>query len=156
MIRPPQRHAWRSFHQLTTSELYLLLRLRCQVFVVEQQCAYLDIDGTDQTADHLLAWDIDDDLSGYLRVFAPNVFDAVARVGRLATSSRHRGTGLGHWLMEEALGFVARQYGDVTIELSAQAYLERFYSKFGFVRSSENYLEDGIPHCKMQRMVSRT
>jgi ElaA protein len=103
----------------------------------------------------LLARDTDDDLSGYLRVFAPNPSDAVARKGRVATSSRHRGTGLGHWLMEEALGFVGRQYGDVTVELSAQAYLERFYSRFGFGRSSENYLEDGIPHCRMQRMVSR-
>jgi ElaA protein len=129
MIRPPQRHAWRSFQQLTTSELYLLLRLRRQVFVVEQQCAYLDIDGTDQRADHLLAWDTDDDLSGYLRVFVPNPSDAVARIGRVATSSRHRGTGLGHWLMEEALGFVGRQYGDVAVELSTQAYLERFYSR---------------------------
>jgi ElaA protein len=155
MIRPPHRHAWRSFEQLTTRELYQFLRLRCQIFVVEQRSAYLDIDGADQTADHLLAWDADDNLSGYLRVFAPGASDDVARMGRIVTSPRHRGTGLGHWLMQEALGFVARRYGDVTVELSAQAHLEQFYSKFGFGRSSKTYLEDGIPHCEMRRVVSR-
>jgi ElaA protein len=155
MIRPPSRHAWRSFRQLTTHELYLVLRLRCQVFVVEQQCAYLDIDGSDQMADHLLAWDVDDDLAGYLRVFAPSASDTVARIGRIATSPRHRGTGLGRWLVEEALGFVAQRYAAVVVELSAQAHLEPFYSKFGFRRSSGNYLEDEIPHCRMQRPLSR-
>jgi ElaA protein len=155
MIRPPQRHAWRRFEQLATGELYLVLRLRCQVFVVEQRCAYLDIDGTDPAADHLLAWDADDELAGYLRVFAPDASDAVACLGRIVTSPQHRGTGLGRWLIEEALGFVARRYGDVTVELSAQAHLERFYEKFGFARSAENHFEDGIPHCRMRRMVSR-
>ena len=68
MITPPQQYAWRGFDQLSTTELYLLLRLRCEVFVVEQRCAYLDIDGRDQEADHLLAWGANDRLSGYLRV----------------------------------------------------------------------------------------
>jgi ElaA protein len=149
--RPPHRHAWRAFHQLTTEELYQLLKLRSQVFVVEQQCAYLDIDGNDQTADHLLAWNADDALVGYLRAFASDKPDAAARIGRVVTSPAHRGTGLGHWLMEEALSFIAQHYGDARVELSAQAHLEQFYARFGFTRSSENYLEDGIPHCRMQR-----
>ena len=152
-MRSPQRHDWRSFQQLSTSELYQLLRLRCQVFVVEQQCAYQDVDGNDERADHLLAWNADDRLCGYLRAFAPGKTDAVARIGRVVTAPAHRGTGLGHWLMEEALRYIAQRYGSAEVELSAQAYLERVYGKFGFVRSSGNYLEDGIPHCDMRRSI---
>ena len=152
---PPERHAWRSFYQLTTGELYEILRLRSKVFVVEQQCAYLDIDGNDQRADHLLAWDAADALSGYLRAFAPDNPDAAARIGRVVTSPEHRGAGLGHWLMQEALSFIAQRYGRAKVELSAQAHLEQFYAGFGFTRTSENYLEDGIPHCRMQRQPFR-
>ena len=151
MMRRPESYAWRNFQQLTTNELYQLLRLRCQVFLVEQQCAYLDIDGSDQAADHLLAWDAGDELAGYLRAFAPGKPGAAARIGRVVTSASHRGTGLGHWLMDEALEFLAQQYPGAGVEISAQAYLEGFYSKFGFRRSSENYLEDGIAHCTMTR-----
>jgi ElaA protein len=151
--RPPHRHAWHSFQELTTGELYQLLRLRSQVFVVEQNCAYLDIDGNDHAAHHLLAWDADCALTGYLRVFAPDHQNAAARIGRVVTSRAHRGTGLGHWLMGEALIFIAQRYGEVEVELSAQAHLEQFYARFGFARTSENYIEDGIPHCKMQRGI---
>jgi ElaA protein len=151
MSGSPQRHAWRSFAQLSTAELYSLLRLRCEVFVVEQQCAYLEIDGRDLEADHLLAWNSDGRLSGYLRVFGPDAADASARIGRIVTSPRDRKAGLGRWLVRQALDFVAARYGDVPIKISAQVYLERFYVDFGFERSSPDYFEDGILHCDMLR-----
>jgi len=151
MIKPPQRHAWRSFQQLSTDELYSLLRLRCEVFVVEQRCAYLDIDGRDQVAEHLLAMGPNGRLSGYLRAFAPGEPGTAAQIGRVVTAPADRGTGLGHWLMQEALDFIARRFGDVQVEVSAQVHLERFYAKFGFERSSETYPLDGILHCDMLR-----
>jgi ElaA protein len=149
MSGSPERHTWRSFTQLSVEELYALLRLRSEVFVVEQQCAYQDIDGKDPQADHLLAWDSDGSLSGCLRVFGPDPADGCARIGRIVTSPRHRKTGLGRWLVRQALKFVSTRYGDVLIKISAQAHLERFYTEFGFARSSPDYLEDGIPHCDM-------
>jgi ElaA protein len=124
----PEHHAWRSFAQLSTSELHSLLRLRCEVFVVEQQCAYLDIDGRDPEADHLLSWDSDGRLSGYLRVFGPVADDASARIGRIVTAPGDRKVGLGQWLVRQALDFVARRYGDASIKISAQARLERFHA----------------------------
>jgi ElaA protein len=152
MSGSPRHHAWRSFEQLSAAELYSLLRLRCEVFVVEQQCAYLDIDGCDPEADHLLAWDFQDRLCGYLRVFGPDAVDSSARIGRIVTSPRDRNAGLGRWLVRQALDFVAARYGDVSINISAQAHLERFYADFGFERSSPDYLEDGILHCDMLRL----
>ena len=152
MSGSPAHHAWRSFAQLTTAELYSLLRLRCEVFVVEQHCAYLEIDGRDPEADHLLAWNSDRDLSGYLRVFGPDATDASARIGRIVTTPRDRKAGLGRWLIRQALDFVAARYGDVSVKISAQVYLERFYADFGFARSSPDYFEDGILHCDMLRL----
>jgi ElaA protein len=152
MSGPPHRHAWRSFGQLSAEELYSLLRLRSEVFVVEQRCAYQDIDGNDPHADHLLTWDSGGSLSGCLRVFAPDAADGCARIGRIVTSLRHRKTGLGRWLVRQALEFVAARYGDVPVKICAQVYLERFYADFGFARSSPDHLEDGIVHCDMLRL----
>lgn len=152
MSGSPEHHAWRSFAQLSTAELYSLLRLRCEVFVVEQQCAYLDIDGRDPEADHLLAWDSDGCLSGYLRVFGPDATNASARIGRIVTAPGDRKAGLGRWLVRQALDFISKRNGDVSVKIAAQVYLERFYAGFGFERSSPDYLEDGILHCDMLRM----
>ena len=152
MSGSPEHHAWRSFAQLSATELYALLRLRCEVFVVEQQCTYQDIDGRDPEADHLLAWDSNGGLAGCLRVFGPDAADASAGIGRIVTSPRHRKAGLGRWLVRQALDFVAVRYGDVPIKIAAQVYLEQFYADFGFARSSPDYLEDGIPHCDMLRL----
>lgn len=149
--KPPQHHVWRSFHQLSATELYSLLRLRCEVFVVEQQCPYLDIDGRDLEADHLLAWGAADRLSGYLRVLPPAQTVGAAQIGRIVTAPDERGTGLGRWMLQEALRFIAQQHGGVSVKLSAQVYLERFYAGFGFRRSSGDYSEDGILHCDMVR-----
>ncbi|HLZ66077.1 MAG TPA: GNAT family N-acetyltransferase [Aliidongia sp.] len=147
-----EQFRWRTFETLSTTELYALLRLRSDVFVVEQNCVFGDIDGKDQQALHLLAL-VDDVLGGYLRVFPP-AEERAARIGRVVVAPTCRATGLGRRLMAEALDEIARRLGPVPVELSAQAHLERFYGGFGFVRVSDDYLEDGILHCDMRRAAA--
>ncbi|GGF08361.1 GNAT family N-acetyltransferase [Aliidongia dinghuensis] len=146
----PERFVWRAFDALGTAELYALLQLRSDVFVVEQNCVFADIDGKDAAALHLLVW-VGDMLGGYLRVFAPA--DA-AKIGRVVVAPAWRSTGLGRRLMAAALDQIAARWGAVPVELSAQAHLERFYSSFGFERTGPDYLEDGILHCDMRRAVT--
>lgn len=137
------------FDALTARELYAILALRGEVFVVEQRCAYLDPDGHDPAAWHLWSGDGDGRVLAYARVFPPGVKCPEACIGRVVTSPSVRGTGIGRALMARALEVVARECGDVPIHLSAQAHLERFYGSFGFERVGENYIEDGIPHVGM-------
>jgi ElaA protein len=144
-----ERFLWRAFEALAVGELYALLRLRADIFVVEQNCVFAEIDGKDEAALHLLAM-AGDRLGGYLRVFPPGAGDA-ARIGRVVVARELRSTGLGRRLMAEALDEIARRMGPVPVELSAQAHLERFYAGFGFVRVSDDYLEDDILHCDMRR-----
>jgi ElaA protein len=151
MMRRPERYAWHGFAQLSAAELYSLLRLRSEVFVVEQQCIYLDADGRDAEADHLLAWGDGNHLAGCVRVCAPDKAGGPAGLGRVVTAPADRGTGLGRWLVHEGLDFIAKRYGNVRVKISAQAHLERFYAGFGFERTSADYLEDGILHCEMIR-----
>ena len=144
------RHRWSSFADLGRDELYALLRLRADVFVVEQRCAYADIDGRDPDAHHLLVWTADRaDLAGCLRVFGPASDDRRAHIGRVATAAFARGRGLGRWMMSEAMAESARRFGAVGIEIGAQSRLEGFYRSLGFVRTGDDYMEDGIPHCPM-------
>lgn len=145
-----ERLLWRDFAALTVAELYALLRLRADVFVVEQHCVFADIDGKDPAARHLLAY-VGAALGGYLRVFPPAAGQDAARIGRVVVAPACRSTGLGRRLMAEALDEIARKLGPVAVELSAQAHLERFYAGFGFVRTSADYLEDDILHCDMRR-----
>ena len=141
---------WRDFDDLRPAELHALLKLRCDVFVVEQNCAYPDIDGKDPLARHLLCYD-GADLIGCLRIFAPGVAGHAARIGRVVVAPPARGTGLGRRLMQAALDEIEVRHGKVPVALSAQLYLEAFYASLGFVRVSETYLEDDIPHCDMRR-----
>ena len=145
-----ERLVWRMFKTLSALELYEVLRLRADVFVVEQNCVFADIDGKDPAALHLLAWD-GDALAGYLRLFGPSE-QVDARIGRVVVAKAARSTGLGRRLMAAALDEVAQRFGPVPVVLSAQAHLERFYAGFGFVRISEDYLEDDILHCDMRRV----
>lgn len=141
----------KSFNELTNKELYQLLRLRQEVFVVEQDCAYLDADDKDYVCKHLLAYPQEGDLGAYARIVPPKVsFEEVA-IGRIISSSKYRGTGLGKELMRQSLEYVESLYGKVPIRLSAQYYLLRFYESFGFQKVSSLYLEDGIPHINMLR-----
>jgi len=135
---------------LTLQELYEVLRLRTQVFVVEQQCVFQDMDGTDQRARHLLGTD-EGGLVAYARLFAPGEYFEQASIGRVVTASSSRGTGIGRQLMTEAIRSVEHHWGAVPIRIGAQAYLQRFYESFGFERDGNDYIEDGIPHLHMIR-----
>jgi len=149
-----ERFVWRAFDALVVRELYALLRLRSDVFVVEQNCVFADIDGKDYRALHLLAWTrrgSGEELGGYLRVFLPERAGDAARIGRVVVAPACRSTGLGRRLMAAALDQIALQCGDIAVDLSAQAHLERFYGSFGFARVSDDYLEDDILHCDMRR-----
>ncbi len=140
---------------MSVAELHGVLLLRCQVFVLEQACAYADIDGRDPAALHLLARAndrrADDRLAGCARVFSLREQAPAWTVGRVAVAEAHRGSGLGRRLMLEVLAEIGRRDGSAAIELSAQAHLERFYASLGFSRVSPDYPEDGIPHCRMRR-----
>lgn len=144
------RWRYEPWSALTTDELYRILALRQRVFCVEQNCPYLDCDGLDQRATHL--WSENGDAVGaYLRIFAPGVRFAEASIGRVVTAPEVRRSGLGRTLMSEALARVAAAHGAAPIRIGAQKYLERFYGDFGFVRVSDEYLEDDIPHIEMVR-----
>ena len=131
------------FPELTNGELYDLLRLRAEVFVVEQDCAYVDPDGLDPGAVHLLGL-VDGKLIAYCRWMAEH--DSL-RMGRIVTTARQRRLGYGRELLEEAL----RRIGDRRVVMHAQTYLEEFYETFGFAREGDEFAEDGIPHVRMVR-----
>ncbi|WAC72842.1 GNAT family N-acetyltransferase [Roseateles sp. SL47] len=138
---------------MTPRALYRMMKLRSEVFVVEQQCIYLDPDGLDEDAWHLQALGEGSQLLAYARLLAPGAVDdsGAARIGRVLTAPAARGTGLGRPLMQEALAACARLWPASTIELGAQAHLRDFYGSFGFVAISDVYDEDGIPHIDMRR-----
>jgi ElaA protein len=140
----------KAYPELSTDELYALLALRQRVFVVEQNCPYLDLDGKDRPAWHL--WHASGgEVVAYLRYFAPGVLYPEASIGRVVTSPERRRDGLGRALMGEGIARVEAQFGRHPVRIGAQAYLERFYASFGFARSGPDYLEDGIPHLPMVR-----
>ncbi len=141
---------WSAFDDLSGREVHDLLALRMEVFVVEQACAFAEIDGNDPAAIHLRIV-VGDDLAGCLRVFAPSKNDGPARIGRIVTARAYRGAGLGHRMMIEALRYCGERFVGRAIDLSAQAHLTGFYARHGFTPVSECYLEDGIPHLDMRR-----
>jgi ElaA protein len=140
----------RAFDALTVLELYAILRLRQDVFVVEQKCAYADADGLDAIATHLFASD-GDAVIACARLFAPGQRRREAVIGRVVTAPSQRRTGLGRELMRRAIAAIEERHGGVPIWLGAQKYLQRFYESFGFVRDGDDYLEDDIPHLPMRR-----
>ena len=138
------------FDALTVQELYDLGQLRQAVFVVEQDCPYLDFDGKDAYCWHLMGKTPDQLLAAYARIVPPNVsYPNAASIGRVVVVSTWRGQGLGITLMQEALAAVAERWAGIDIAISAQDYLLDFYQSLGFVPSTDRYLEDGIPHTKM-------
>lgn len=139
----------RRWDQLTCDQLYAVLRLRAEVFVVEQRCAYNDLDDRDRAALHLWTADAAGALRAYARIFLPAT-DADAIIGRVITAPAARGTGLGRALMAEAIEVCAGR----PITLSAQAHLQAFYGSLGFVTTSAPYLEDDIPHVAMRRQAA--
>lgn len=139
------------FNQLTLEQLYALLKLRQEVFVVEQTCPYLDADGLDQQAMHLWATDDEGDMVAYARLFMPTTATPYARIGRVISAGKVRGQGLGQELMRRAIAWCEQAAPNTPIRLGAQVYLRRFYQSFGFVEISAEYLEDDIPHVDMER-----
>ena len=142
---------WHTYQQLTTDLLYDILRLRQEVFGVEQSCAYLDLDGRDQYSLHLTGHDADGELVAYLRLVEPGKRFPEPSIGRVVTSRSVRRTGVGKVLMAEGVRKAAGMYPGQPNRISAQQYLERFYNSFGYVRAGEVYDEDGIPHVDMVR-----
>lgn len=140
----------KKFDDLTVSELYKILNLRNEVFVVEQDCPYLDTDGNDQVAYHVMLWD-DEVLAAYARIFEPGIKYTESSIGRVVVNLAHRELKLGHLLMEHAVKAVEDLYKTGKITISAQEHLQRFYNKHGFETVSEEYMEDDIPHVEMTR-----
>jgi ElaA protein len=139
---------WSRFGELGVDNLYDALALRCRVFVLEQG-PYLDPDGIDRHAWHLLGRDADGVLQAYLRVVDPGAKYAEPSIGRVITSPEVRGTGLGRVLVAEGVARCAAAWPGQAIRISAQSHLAGFYGSYGFARCSDDYLEDGIPHCEM-------
>lgn len=145
---------WSSFAELTNSEVYEVLALRQQVFVLEQQCLYNDFDGLDQGAHHLLGWRMVDgrrELAAYLRCLAPGAKYEEMSLGRVLTSQAARRSGIGRELLAQGIALAERAHPGHDIRIGAQQYLERFYQGFGFETVSEPYDEDGIMHIDMLR-----
>jgi len=141
---------YKKFDELKTTELYEIMKLRQKVFVVEQNCVYLDSDDLDTKADHIMVYE-KDRLVGYARVTHPGSRFAEFSIGRVVTAPEKRGTGLGKELTQFALQKINDSFGNVPVRISAQAYLEEFYKKFGFEVVGKPYDEDGIPHIEMFR-----
>ena len=143
---------WKRFAELEPQALYALLAARAAVFVVEQHCAFLDLDGLDACAWHLLGWAATEDgpaLAAYLRLIDPGRKYAEPSIGRVLTTAPFRGTGAGRAAMAEALARAAAVYPGRAIRIGAQQRLERFYAEFGFRTVSPPYREDGIAHVEM-------
>ncbi|MFD0964678.1 GNAT family N-acetyltransferase [Pseudofulvibacter geojedonensis] len=137
-----------SFTDFSIEELYDVLQLRSEVFVVEQDCAYQDIDGKDQKALHILGYK-EKELVAYTRCFKPNDYFKEASFGRVIIKESARSYGFGHDLIKETLAAIKDGYDETTIRISAQTYLLKFYESHGFTQEGEGYLEDGIPHVNM-------
>jgi ElaA protein len=143
---------WKRFDDLTVAQLYDMLALRQQVFVLEQACLYPDLDGLDQGAHHLLGWRVRDgrrELAATLRCLAPGAKYTEMSLGRVVTSVAARSTGLGRELVATGIAHATRLHPGHAIRIGAQAHLEAFYGSFGFVTVSAPYDEDGIMHIDM-------
>lgn len=138
----------KNFNELSIDELYDILRLRSEIFVVEQDCVYQDVDGKDKKALHILGVK-NGEVVAYTRVFKPNDYFIEASIGRVAVHKDHRKFGYGKDIMLASISAIEDIFGEQKIKLSAQTYLNKFYSELGFKSVGEGYLEDGIPHIQM-------
>ena len=139
----------KTFSELDTEDLYQILRIRSEVFVVEQDCVYQDIDNKDQNAIHLY-YKENDQIVAYTRIFKAGDYYENPCIGRVVVSKKNRGNDLGKKIMIDSMEYIKQNIKGEKIELSAQKYLDKFYKDLGFYKIGEDYLEDGIPH---QRMI---
>ena len=140
----------KSFENLSVNELYDILKLRSEIFVVEQNCVYLDIDGKDKQALHLFG-EFEGKIVGYSRLFKPGITFDNASIGRVVVDANYRDRKWGHDLMREAIAGIKHHFGESQITIGAQLYLKKFYESHGFIQTSEMDLEDDIPHIEMKR-----
>ena len=141
------------FRSLTTKELYQILQLRNEVFIVEQNCPFQDLDDKDFKCFHLMGFDTDSQkIMAYVRIIPAGVSYTEASIGRVVTSPQARGGGIGKVLMEKSIQLLEELYGGVPIRIGAQLYLKKFYESFGFQQVGEIYLEDGIEHILMDKI----
>ena len=141
----------KTFDELTTEELYQIMRLRSEVFVVEQDCVYQDLDNKDQKATHIFA-EKNSQIVAYTRMFAPGDYFDSTSIGRVVVAKDQRKYGYGKEIMRASLEVATEKFTDSQIEISAQTYLTKFYTELGFQITGNEYLEDGIPHVKMIRI----
>jgi len=138
------------FDELTAKELYNILQLRNEVFIVEQNCPYQDLDHKDLHAFHLMGIE-KNKLLAYSRLLAPGISYSESSIGRVVSSPTSRKMGMGKRLMEESIHQIKNLFHTDTIRIGAQLYLKKFYESFGFIQDGEGYLEDNIPHIIMLR-----
>jgi ElaA protein len=138
----------KKFSELSTIELYAILQLRNEVFVVEQNCPYQDADNKDQKSLHFMGWD-GSNLGAYTRIIPQGISYTEASIGRVVISPQYRGTGAGKELMRRSIEHTYNSFNCTQIKIGAQVYLQAFYEALGFVQCSDPYLEDNIPHIEM-------
>lgn len=139
----------KKFDDLSVHELYAILQLRNEVFAVEQQCVYPDMDNKDQSSYHVMAWDNNNKLVAYTRLLPPGLAYAEPSIGRVVTAAAVRRTGAGRELMKRSIQYIYDLFGKQPVRIGAQFYLLQFYTSFGFIQTSDIYLEDGIDHIEM-------
>jgi ElaA protein len=140
------------FTDLSTSELYQILQLRSEVFVVEQDCVYQDIDFKDQKALHVIGVK-NHKIVAYTRIFKPGDYFENASIGRVVVAINERKFGYGHLIMKHSIEAIQSNFKETTIKISAQKYLKNFYESHGFIQQGNEYLEDGIPHIAMLKFM---
>jgi len=138
----------KNFDELSVHELYAILQLRSEVFVVEQNCVYQDLDFKDQKAIHVFGFK-NENIVAYTRIFSPGDYFKEASIGRVVVKDTERKYGYGYDLMNTSIQAVENQFNSKEITISAQVYLTKFYTNLGFKPIGEEYLEDGIPHIEM-------
>ena len=143
------------YRDLSLNEFHDIVALRQRVFVVEQDCAYLDLDGKDKKCYHLLCRDGKGNVVATARVLPPGLSYTESAIGRVVIEDDIRGNGVGHELMNVAMKFALQEFGDSPIMISAQKHLEKYYGQHAFISTGKEYLEDGIPHVEMKFEVKR-
>ena len=142
----------KKFEALSVVELYQILRLRSEIFVVEQNCVYQDLDNKDQKALHLFG-QFEGKIIAYSRLFKAGDYFDCSSIGRVVVDENYRDKDFGHELIAQGIAGIKKYYGEENITISAQLYLKKFYESHGFIQTSEMYLEDDIPHIEMKIYV---
>ena len=143
----------KTFYELNNQELYEILRFRCVVFVVEQECVYQDLDNKDQISIHIFKKE-KGEIVAYTRIFKSGDYYKNPSIGRVVVSKKNRGKELGKKIMIYSIEYIKNNLKGEKIELSAQKYLDKFYKDLGFYKIGEDYLEDGIPHQRMIKEIN--